>query len=391
MTPALRHKTDPGIVFIDNDSAARVLHYGEDFLEEHLPVGTRVVYPPPPIRGLPNPRGAIRHALNHPLGCDPLYAQLRPGMRVTIALDDISLPLPPMATPDVRQTALEIVLEMLGDHGVDGRPPGHCELAAPEDDRIGNAPDGGAGHPQGVLSEPLLQPRCRGSERHGRAGKDPPSRAGPGEPAGDGERPHHLPEHQPGSHGRGSQVGDGGALRLREPEAPSRAADDPRFRRLHGSGQVGTEPQGGPDGKDRGSAPERVSRGDGAQQPDVLRRPLVPWQGRGRVQRSRPAEARGNALVAEPPARAGETAVPAPHPGRLRADRLLRGPHRTRSRKDPRTLLPAVRRPREGTVRHPALRDPLHLALQRELDPEPAPRPGHGAGGTCSTSTGANP
>ena len=64
MTPALRHKTDPGIVFIDNDSAARVLHYGEDFLEEHLPVGTRVVYPPPPIRGLPNPRGAIRHALS---------------------------------------------------------------------------------------------------------------------------------------------------------------------------------------------------------------------------------------------------------------------------------------------------------------------------------------
>ena len=33
MTPALRHKTDPGIVFIDNDSAARVLHYGEDGLE----------------------------------------------------------------------------------------------------------------------------------------------------------------------------------------------------------------------------------------------------------------------------------------------------------------------------------------------------------------------
>ncbi len=24
MTPALRHKTDPGIVFIDNDSAARL-------------------------------------------------------------------------------------------------------------------------------------------------------------------------------------------------------------------------------------------------------------------------------------------------------------------------------------------------------------------------------
>ncbi len=119
MSPPLRYKSDPDIVFIDRNSAARVLHYGEDFLEEHLPVGTRVIYPPPPIRGLPNPRGAIRHAINHPLGCDPLHAQLRPGMRVTIALDDISLPLPPMATPDVRQIALEVVLEMLGDHGVD--------------------------------------------------------------------------------------------------------------------------------------------------------------------------------------------------------------------------------------------------------------------------------
>ncbi len=39
MTPALRHKTDPGIVFIDNDSAARVLHYGEDGLERRPPAG----------------------------------------------------------------------------------------------------------------------------------------------------------------------------------------------------------------------------------------------------------------------------------------------------------------------------------------------------------------
>ena len=31
-------------------------------------------------------------------------------MKVTIAVDDISLPLPPMATPDIRQTMLEIVL-----------------------------------------------------------------------------------------------------------------------------------------------------------------------------------------------------------------------------------------------------------------------------------------
>jgi hypothetical protein len=119
MSPLLRRKLDPGTVFIDSDSAPRVIHFGEDFWEEDLPVGTRVIYPKPPIQGLPNRRAAIRYALNHPLGCDPLHAQLRPGMKVTIAMDDISLPLPPMVTPDVRQTVVEILLEMLSDHGVD--------------------------------------------------------------------------------------------------------------------------------------------------------------------------------------------------------------------------------------------------------------------------------
>jgi lactate racemase len=107
------------IVTIERDSPPRVLFSGEDLLVEDLPVGTRVIYPRPPIAGLPNPRSAIRWALNHPEGCDPLHAQLRPGMKVTIAIDDISLPLPPMRTPDVRQEVLEIVLELLSDSGVD--------------------------------------------------------------------------------------------------------------------------------------------------------------------------------------------------------------------------------------------------------------------------------
>ena len=77
--PVLRRKLDPGTVHIDTDSAPRIIQSGEDFLEEDLPVGTRVIYPKPPIQGLPNPRGAIRHAINHPLGCDPLHAQLQPG------------------------------------------------------------------------------------------------------------------------------------------------------------------------------------------------------------------------------------------------------------------------------------------------------------------------
>ena len=119
MALAVRRKLQEHIVYIDTDSEPRILHYGEDFLLEDLPVGTRVIYPKAPIVGLPNPEAAIRYALNHPLGCDPLHAQLYPGMRVTIAVDDISLPLPPMRTPDMRQLVLEIVLDLLAGAGVD--------------------------------------------------------------------------------------------------------------------------------------------------------------------------------------------------------------------------------------------------------------------------------
>ncbi len=107
------------VVTIDKDSPPRILFSGEDLLLEDLPVGTRVVYPRPPVEGLSNVKSAVRWAINHPEGCEPLHAKLRPGMKVTIAVDDISLPLPPMRTPDVRQTVLEILLELLADSGVD--------------------------------------------------------------------------------------------------------------------------------------------------------------------------------------------------------------------------------------------------------------------------------
>ena len=119
MALQLRKKTHESVVYIDRDSAPRIMPSGEDFILEDLPIGTRVLYPNPPIKGLPNREAAIRYALNHPHGCDPLFAQLEPGLRVTVAVDDISLPLPPMATPDIRQTVLEIVLDMLAGHGVD--------------------------------------------------------------------------------------------------------------------------------------------------------------------------------------------------------------------------------------------------------------------------------
>ena len=119
MALQLRRKTHESIVYIDKDSAPRIMPNGEDFILEDIPIGTRVIYPNPPIKGLPNREAAIRYAVNHPLEMDPLYALLEPGMRVTIAMDDISLPLPPMALPDMRQTMLEVVLDMCGANGID--------------------------------------------------------------------------------------------------------------------------------------------------------------------------------------------------------------------------------------------------------------------------------
>ncbi len=111
--------THPCVVTIDHRSKPRVLWSGDQLVEVDLPVGTRVVYPKPPMAPLQDVDAAIRYAINHPLNSEPLYAKLRPGMKVTIALDDISLPLPRMKRPDVRQRVLEIVLPMLRDHGVD--------------------------------------------------------------------------------------------------------------------------------------------------------------------------------------------------------------------------------------------------------------------------------
>ena len=117
--PRTRPSAREEIITIDTDSAPRILFYGENFLLEDLPVGTRVIYPKRPLSGVANPRATIRYALNHPLDMDPLHAMLEPGMKVTIAIDDISLPLPAMRRPDIRQMILEIVCEMLADHGVD--------------------------------------------------------------------------------------------------------------------------------------------------------------------------------------------------------------------------------------------------------------------------------
>jgi lactate racemase len=105
---------------VDRSTPPTLFWHGEGFRQERLPIGSRVIYPPEAISPLRDPNGAIAHALENPLGdSEPLSALLRPGMRLTIAFDDISLPLPPMQQPDARQRVIEAVLDQAAAAGVD--------------------------------------------------------------------------------------------------------------------------------------------------------------------------------------------------------------------------------------------------------------------------------
>jgi hypothetical protein len=107
------------VVEIGERSPPTLFHSGESFRLERLPVGSRVIYAPPPLKPLADVETAIAAALDAPLGSEPLDALLRPGMRLTIAFDDISLPLPPMRAPDVRALVIEQILERAWRTGVD--------------------------------------------------------------------------------------------------------------------------------------------------------------------------------------------------------------------------------------------------------------------------------
>ncbi len=112
--------TRPGFVLeVDDPTPPLVVHEGEGFRLENFPRGTRVVYPPESLPAIADVEGAIRRALLEPVNSEPLPELLRAGMRLTIAFDDISLPLPPMVKPDIRQRIIEQVLTLAAAAGVD--------------------------------------------------------------------------------------------------------------------------------------------------------------------------------------------------------------------------------------------------------------------------------
>lgn len=110
----------PGFVLeVDERTPPLLVHEGEGFRLERFPLGTRVIYPPDPVPVIRDLDAAIRDALRNPVGSEPLPELLWPGMRLTIVFDDLSIPLPPMRRPDVRQRVIEQVLEMAAVAGVD--------------------------------------------------------------------------------------------------------------------------------------------------------------------------------------------------------------------------------------------------------------------------------
>src|SRR5438034_7153423 len=110
----------PGAVLeVDRNTPPVLFNFGEGVRLEKLPLGSRVLYPPDPMDPIVHAERAIRRALTHPLEDDPLKALLRPGMKLTLAFDDLSLPLPPMAAPDVRQLVMEEVIDMAAEAGVE--------------------------------------------------------------------------------------------------------------------------------------------------------------------------------------------------------------------------------------------------------------------------------
>src|SRR3954468_12221871 len=110
----------PGFVLeVDRSTPPTLFNHGEGFKLERLPVGSRVIYPSESLPTLKDPDASIRNALLHPVDKDPLPSLLFPGMKLTIAFDDISLPLPKMRRPDVRQRVIEAVLDLAAEAGVD--------------------------------------------------------------------------------------------------------------------------------------------------------------------------------------------------------------------------------------------------------------------------------
>ena len=233
VTPHLVRPEDPlsrpGFVLdVDRSTPPILFHHGESFRLEKLPAGRSRGSSTRPSRSRRSTDldGAIRHALLNPLGdCEPLPDAAAPGMKLTIAFDDISLPLPPMRRPDIRQRVIEAVLDLAAAAGVDDvhliaalalhRRMTEAELRHAVGDRVYDAfaPDGLLYNHDAEDPDDLA---FLGDDRPGRGGRD--------QQAGRRERPARLREHQPRVDGRRPQEHRHRPGQLPQPPPPPQRA-----------------------------------------------------------------------------------------------------------------------------------------------------------------------
>ncbi len=91
---------------------------GDDTVPVVLPEDARILRAPAGLEPLADVEQAIRAALDRPIAHEPLSSLVGPSSTVTIAFDDLTIPVVPMAQPDVRLTIIQILLERLHAAGV---------------------------------------------------------------------------------------------------------------------------------------------------------------------------------------------------------------------------------------------------------------------------------
>tara|TARA_B100000029_G_scaffold516847_1_gene636330 strand:- start:5130 stop:6680 length:1551 start_codon:yes stop_codon:yes gene_type:complete len=93
---------------------------GNNIINAELPETASVFFPRPPLAGIPNkdiPQ-KVKDAFESPLDMPPLEELVQPSSKILIAFDDNCQPFPATKPPDIRQLAIETLLEMLYSYGV---------------------------------------------------------------------------------------------------------------------------------------------------------------------------------------------------------------------------------------------------------------------------------
>jgi len=94
-----------------------LMFYGDDVKVARFPDHTRFFYANPPEPPVAESKVLIARALDHPIGAAPLEQQLTVKSRVTIAFDDLCLPIPLMRR-DPRGLIIEAVVDRLFRIGI---------------------------------------------------------------------------------------------------------------------------------------------------------------------------------------------------------------------------------------------------------------------------------